>query len=400
MSAGHAHGHPHSHGDDVVVDPRWLSWLWPLVGALGVCVLIAMAVLWPFGGDDPVDDPLLLDADPVAADVVDARVITCDTGIGDCRWIEFVMTDGPYEGESASLELPAGSPVRDGDAILLTVFETEAGRLVFDFYDFQRGTALWALVALFAVAVIALGRWRGVGALAGLAVSLFVIVVFALPAILDGRDAVVIAVVAAAAIAYVALFLAHGFHPSTAIALLATLASLVITVVLAQLFVGFTNLTGLTDDSSLLLFGLGEGVDARGILLAGIVIGSLGVLDDVTVTQVSAVWQLKSVQPDIATRELAARATRIGRDHISSTVNTLFLAYAGTALPLLLLFTSAQQSVGSVLTRELVAVEIVRTLVGSIGLVASVPIATWLAASAVAPPQRSTVGDSAEDPAE
>ena len=377
-------GHGHAHDDDVPVDPRWLSWLWPVVIALGVAVVIAMAVLWPLGGNDDADDPLLLDADPVAADVIDDRSITCETGIGDCRWIEFVMTDGPYEGETASLELPADSPVRDGDAILLTVFETDAGRLVFDFYDFQRGTALWVLVALFAVAVIALGRWRGVGALAGLAVSLFVIVVFALPAILDGRDAVVIAVVAAAAIAFVALFLAHGVHVSTAIALLATLASLMITVVLAQVFVGFTKLTGLTDDSSLLLFGLGEGVDARGILLAGIVIGSLGVLDDVTVTQVSAVWQLKAVQPELATRDLAGRAMRIGRDHISSTVNTLFLAYAGTALPLLLLFTSAQQSVGSVLTRELVAVEIVRTLVGSIGLVASVPIATWLAATAVA----------------
>lgn len=394
-------GHGHAHGDDVPVDPRWLSWLWPVVIALGVAVVIAMAVLWPLGGNDDADDPLLLDADPVAADVIDDRSITCETGIGDCRWIEFVMTDGPYEGETASLELPADSPVRDGDAILLTVFETEAGRLVFDFYDFQRGTALWVLVALFAVAVIALGRWRGVGALAGLAVSLFVIVVFALPAILDGRDAVVIAVVAAAAIAYVALFLAHGVHVSTAIALLATLASLMITVVLAQVFVGFTKLTGLTDDSSLLLFGLGEGVDARGILLAGIVIGSLGVLDDVTVTQVSAVWQLKAVQPELATRDLAGRAMRIGRDHISSTVNTLFLAYAGTALPLLLLFTSAQQSVGSVLTRELVAVEIVRTLVGSIGLVASVPIATWLAATVVASATApSDEAGSAEDLAE
>ena len=379
---------PHDHGhagdtDDVVVDQRLLTWLWPIVVGLGVLVVVAMAVLWPLGDDD-VDDPLLLDADPVPADVVDDQLLTCNTGVGECRWIDFVMTGGPYEGERASVELPAGSTVRTGDAILLSVFETDAGRLVFEFYDYQRGSALWILAVLFAVAVIALGRWRGVGALAGLAVSLFVIVVFALPAILDGSDAVLVAVVAAAAIAYVALFLAHGPHPSTAIALLATLASLVITVVLAQVFVGFTHLTGLTDDSSLLLYGLGEGVDARGILLAGIVIGSLGVLDDVTVTQVSAVWQLKAVQPGLTTRELAGRATRIGRDHISSTVNTLFLAYAGTALPLLLLFTSAQQSVGSVITRELVAVEIVRTLVGSIGLVASVPISTWLAALAVA----------------
>ena len=121
-------------------------------------------------------------------------------------------------------------------------------------------------------------------------------------------------------------------------------------------------------------------IDARGILLAGIVIGSLGVLDDVTVTQVSAVGQLRQSRPDASAHELYRSALTIGRDHISSTVNTLVLAYAGASLPLLLLFTEAGQGVSDVTTREIVAVEVVRALVGSIGLVASVPISTWLAA--------------------
>lgn len=132
-----------------------------------------------------------------------------------------------------------------------------------------------------------------------------------------------------------------------------------------------------------MLGALGTGVDARGILLAGIVIGSLGVLDDVTVTQVSAVWELHRAQPQTRRTELFKSALTIGRDHISSTVNTLFLAYAGAALPLLLLFQGVGESVTGIATREIVATEIVRALVGSIGLVASVPISTWLAVQVV-----------------
>jgi uncharacterized membrane protein len=233
---------------------------------------------------------------------------------------------------------------------------------------------------LFVTAVVLLGRWRGVGALAGLVVSLLVIVSFALPSILDGNNAFTVAIVTASAIAFVALFLAHGRGIGTAVALLATFASLVLTTVLGWAFIAATNLTGYTDDSSLLLASLGTGLDARGIVLAGLVIGSLGVLDDVVVTQVSAVAELRRSRPGATVAEVVRPALRIGRDHISSTVNTLFLAYAGASLPLLLLFTEAGEGIGSVITREVVAVEVVRALVGSVGLVASVPIATHLAA--------------------
>ena len=152
---------------------------------------------------------------------------------------------------------------------------------------------------------------------------------------------------------------------------------------LSWLFVGWSNLTGLSDESALFLTSLGVKVDLQGIVLAGFVIGALGVLDDVTVTQVSAVEELHAAQPNLTPGQLYRSAVTIGRDHISSTVNTLFLAYAGAALPLLLLFTQANQSVGSLAGREVIATEIIRSLVGSIGLVSAVPITTWLAVKTV-----------------
>jgi uncharacterized membrane protein len=258
------------------------------------------------------------------------------------------------------------------------------GSTFYTFYEFQRRTPLLVLTLLFVGAVVLLGRWRGVGALAGLAASLGVIGAFVLPSLLDGNDPVMVALVGAGIVAFIALFLAHGVTVETAVALLASFASLAITGALAWVFVEAAHFTGLTEDSTYFLSALGSSIDPRGILLAGIVIGSLGVLDDVTVTQVSAVWALRDAQPDATSRDLYRRALVIGRDHISSTVNTLFLAYAGAALPLLLLFSEAEQAFGSVVGREIVAVEVVRALVGSIGLVASVPISTWLAALVLA----------------
>lgn len=376
----HGHSHGHSHAPTPRLHDAAQRALWPAVGLLAAATVIAALLLWP-SGSNRFEDPLLLDADPSSATVVVVDPVACAyEPTQPCTLIGFELNDGANAGEFGAFELGANSPLDPGDKITVTSFESVDGELVYSFFDYQRGWPMLWLLGLFAVAVVTLGRWRGVGAIAGLAFSLLVIVMFTLPAILAGSNAIIVAVVSASLIAYSALFLAHGFNPATAVALLSTLASLVLTAVLATAFVGLTNLTGLTDESSLLLAGISGGIDPRGILLAGILIGSLGVLDDVTVTQVSAVWQLKNVQPDLTTTGLMKPALRIGRDHISSTVNTLFLAYAGAALPLLLLFTEAGQSIGNVLSREIVATEFVRTLVGSIGLVASVPLSTWLAA--------------------
>ena len=358
--------------------------MWAAVGACALVVVIGLIVLWPGGGSDG-SDPLGLAGDPVKASVGSVEEVPCSFDpLLACKRIGLVVSEGEFNGERFELEWPIDSTISSGDGVLVDLVETSDGTRQAVFYDFQRGTPMLLLIILFIAAIVVLGRWRGVGAIAGLAMSFVVIVIFALPALLGGANSIAVALVTAGAIAFVALFLAHGLGLATAAALLSTFASLAITGVLAWVFLSASKFTGFGDENVGFLDALGSQIDPRGLLLAGVVIGSLGVLDDVTVTQVSAVWELKRASPDAGFGELYARALRIGRDHISSTVNTLFLAYAGASLPLLLLFSEAEQHLGSVATREVVAVEIVRALVGSIGLVASVPISTALAAKVLA----------------
>lgn len=217
----------------------------------------------------------------------------------------------------------------------------------------------------------------------GLGLSLLVVTLFVLPALLAGSNALLVALVGSAAVMFTVLYLAHGVRVQTSIAVLGTLASLLLTVVLAEVFVRASSLTGLGSDETGLISATVGTVDLRGLLLAGIVIGSLGVLDDVTVTQSSAVWELHLANPAASARELYRSGIRIGRDHIASTVNTLVLAYVGASLPLLVVYSLAGSQLQDVLTSEVVAQEVVRTLVGSIGLVAAVPLTTMLAALTV-----------------
>jgi uncharacterized membrane protein len=220
--------------------------------------------------------------------------------------------------------------------------------------------------------------------LGGLFISIVVITKFLLPAILEGESPFLAAIVASAAIMFPALYLAHGLNARTTTALLGTLASLSVTGILAIVFVEATRFTGLASEEATFLQVSADQINLTGLLLGGIIIGSLGVLDDVTITQASAVWELNAANPARTVRELYGSAVRIGRDHIASTVNTLVLAYVGASLPLMILFTISNRPVGAVLTSEVIAEEIVRTLVGSIGLVASVPITTALGCVAVA----------------
>jgi uncharacterized membrane protein len=364
MGAGHTHG-----VDDLdqYVQPEIRRAMWVGVGVCALVVLVGLIVLWPGGSDGAVTDPLGLDGEPVKAIAESVAEVPCSFDpLLACKLVGVVVEGGNrYE-----LEQPLGSTISAGDGILVDLVDLGNGVEQVVFYDFQRGTPMLLLLVLFVASIVVLGRWRGVGALAGLAMSLVVIVVFALPALLDGSNSVAVAIVTAGAIAFVALVLAHGRGLATAAALLSTLASLALTALLAWVFLAASKFTGFGDESVGFLDALGSQIDPRGLLLAGVVIGSLGVLDDVTVTQVSAVWELKRASPNSGFSELYGRALRIGRDHISSTVNTLFLAYAGASLPLLLLFSEAEQDLGSTATREVVAVEVVRALVGSIGLVA------------------------------
>jgi uncharacterized membrane protein len=250
------------------------------------------------------------------------------------------------------------------------------------------------------LAVLLLGRWQGLAALGALILSFVVLILFVLPAIIAGQSPLPVAVVGAGLIMFIVLYLTHGLTARTSTAVLGTMVSLAMIGALGALFSAVSKLTGLDEQTANLVAVLGHGIDTRGLLLAGAIIGALGVLDDVTVTQTSAVWELRRANPSLSGRELYAAGLRIGRDHMSSVVNTLVMAYAGAALPLLLAFSVSGRSLGEIFTAQQVAQEVVRTLVGSIGLVAAVPVTTALAAIVAAREPVSTVesSESSVDP--
>jgi uncharacterized membrane protein len=246
--------------------------------------------------------------------------------------------------------------------------------------DFERRRPLLWLAALFGVLVVALGRWRGLRALVGLGISLGVVLLFVVPAILDGQPPLTVALVGALAIMLATIPLTHGLGPKTVAACLGTSASLVLTLFLARGFASLSHLTGVSSDEAVFLRASLEDVSLQGLLLAGVVIAALGVLDDLTVTQSSTVLALRSANPGLGFRALFRRSLSVGHDHITATVNTLVLAYAGASLPVLLIFSLADVSFAEALNGEAVAEEVVATLVGSIGLIAAVPVTTAIAA--------------------
>ena len=186
-----------------------------------------------------------------------------------------------------------------------------------------------------------------------------------------------IALVGGGAIAMVSLYLAHGYTPLTHVAAIGAFSALALTVGLSWLVVTLAQFSGLVTEEAFYLLAIPD-LDLNGLLLAGIVLGAIGALDDVTVTQASAVWEVRKANPSLSSEDLYESGLRVGRDHIVSTVNTLLLAYAGASLPLLILFNLADQPLGVIASSEVVALEIVRTIVGSLGLVAAVPVTTWL----------------------
>jgi uncharacterized membrane protein len=362
------------------------------IGTCAIATLVGLFLLWPRGLAPAATNNALGFAPLVAATVESARLEPCSYSSADqvyiCNDVEARVTKGKLKGTEVPLELSLGAGIvtlHTGDRIVLS-YEADAPEgAQYQFADFQRGRPMVLLLVIFAAVVIALGRLRGVMALAGLALSLVVLIVFLLPSLLRGHDPLAVALVGASVVAFLALYLAHGVNERTTVALLGSFAALGLTGVLSLIFVGAAHFTGLSQEEAGFLQLTAGQVNLQGLLLAGIIIGSLGVLDDVTVTQVSSVWELHQADAGLTRADLYRAGVRIGRDHIASTVNTLVLAYAGAALPLLLLFTEANRGLSSVVTSETVAVEVVRTLVGSIGLVASVPITTALAVVVISP---------------
>lgn len=383
MGAHHSHQPRHSSAED----PSGLHRLALLVIApLAVLTLVSMVWLWP----DPLPTPDGQSRLPeVTGTVTGLDRVECEEELPDevngCGTAYVALDDDSVEGASRSGELEAplpngpGAPeLAEGDGVILISTETPDG-ITWAVVDHQRGSQLWMLALAFVVALVAFGRLRGVTALVGLGVTFLVLVLFVVPAILGGDPPLLIAIVGSAAVALTVLYLTHGFTPSTSVAVLGTLAALALTGLLSALAVSTMHLTGFTDDLSAAL-GQTYAVNMEGLLLAGIVIGSLGVLDDVTVTQAATVAELSRANPEYRGRDLYRAGSRVGRSHIASVVNTIVLAYAGSSLPLLILIVANNDGLGNVLTDQIVAQEIVRSLVATIGLVAAVPVTTALAA--------------------
>jgi uncharacterized membrane protein len=302
------------------------------------------------------------------------------------------VTDGPGVGADTTVDLPTGpgAPrLSPGDGVVLLYLpDAVPGGHPYTVVDSQRGVPMIWLLAVSVGVILIFGRVLGLTSLIGLVASFAVLLLFIIPALLRGSPPLVVAVVGAAAIMFAALYLTHGVNAHTSVAIAGTLASLVLTGVLGVAFTAALHLTGVASDDDAFLAATRSGVDMRGLLLAGVVIGALGVLDDVTVTQSATVAELAAAGGQ-SRLEIYRAASRIGRAHVASAVNTIVLAYAGGSLPVLLLLATSTQPISQVLTGEFLAEEILRSAVGTIGLVASVPITTALAALMFDPPAHS-----------
>ena len=401
----HAHSHTLPSGPSQV-DSLPARIIVGLLAAIGVAVIAGAVWLWP--SQLHVDIPIPFQnaaggaVTTQSGHVVSSGLSDCGSassgqvlttapqpgtpGSGQCVGTIVAIDSGPNAGANTLLEFspgPGQPQFAAGDHIRITRQVNEKGATSYGFYDFERGWPLIALAIAFAVVIVAVARWRGLLAMVGIVVAFLVLVVFLLPALRDGAPAVPVALVASAAILYAVIYLAHGVSLRTSAALLGTLSSLLLAAGLSWGAIQLTHLTGLSDEQNSTVSAYLGSVSISGLLLAGFIIGSLGVLNDVTVTQASTVFELAHVggmTSQTSRRTIFLSAIRVGRDHIASTVYTLVLAYAGSSLPLLLLFSVANRSLGDVLSSESVAIELVRSAVGGIALALSVPLTTAIAA--------------------
>lgn len=402
-----AHSHSHSLKGPAPLGPLAARVVVGLLIAIGIAVLAGAVWLWP--GQQKVEIPLPFQNAAGAAvttetgHVVRTSAAMCgDQSVGavltaepapangdgaECVQAVIAIESGPNAGAKTLLQFSGGGgqpQLAVGEHVQLSRQVDPNGMTTYSFYDYERTWPLIALAAAFAAVVVAVAGWRGLRALVGIVVAFVVLVVFMLPALRDGAAAIPVALVASAVILYAVIYLAHGVSLRTSAALLGTLTSLFLAAVLSWGAIELTHLTGLSEDATNAVATYLGDVSITGLLLAGFIVGSLGVLNDVTVTQASTAFELAALEGS-SRRAIFVGAMRVGRDHIASTVYTLVLAYAGSALPLLLLFSVANRSLGDVLTGETLAIEIARSAVGGIALALSVPLTTGIAAVLATP---------------
>jgi uncharacterized membrane protein len=415
MGAGHSHGHT-DHSDPTpgaLAARKRANWLLAAVLIpLTLLTLAAMVMMWPSG--NKADLKL---ASPYAA----APGVTFDTGTIQRVVVESCTqgttgqntTAQPGTGQGTAQDAPqpgndctfaftepdkGGNPVKVvinpdvvkshgvkvGDDIrYLNLSNAQGasgqGAPAYIFVDFVRTLPIILLAVLYAAVVIAVARWRGLRALIGLVGAYAVLVTFMLPGLVEGKPPLLLALVGSTVIMIGVLYFAHGFSARTSTALLGTMFGLGITALLAAWATDAANLAGVGSHDAATLANISDNISISGIILCGLIISGLGVLNDVTITQSSAVWELYELAPETSARQLFSSAMRIGRDHIASTVYTIAFAYAGAALPILIIVMLYDRPLGEALTSAELSEEVIRTLVGSVGLVLAIPVTTLIA---------------------
>ncbi|WP_255434547.1 YibE/F family protein [Auritidibacter ignavus] len=413
--AGHGHGLPAGPSADGLVagtssrkKRRVIWWLTGILAPLTLVLIIGMVLLWPSGSyreltlDDPYGTTENFTITP--ATVVETAERSCQdqnqvmestTGAPmtlpdsetaaspDCQ-TAWVNPDGGGS-ERVEVEIPpqvsASASIEVGDRLKILRPNASSGfdTSVADFVDFERTVPIVLLAGLYALVVVLVARWRGVRAIIGLVASFAVIFFFMIPALLEGGPPLWIGLVGCCLIMVAVLYFAHGFSLRTTTALLGTLLGLGLTAGLAIWSTDAAYLTGMGEEESFVLSSVVPDIRLSGIVLCGLLIAGLGVLNDVTITQSSAVWELQAANPQASGRELFSAGMRIGRDHIASTVYTIAFAYAGSALPVMMVISMYETGLGTILVSSELAEEVVRILVGSIGLVLAIPATTAIA---------------------
>jgi uncharacterized membrane protein len=296
------------------------------------------------------------------------------------------VLEGPYKGLITEIDYgkrqirPEGSPLEPGDQLIVSINQAPDGSVNSYFIDFVRTKPLLWLLLAFVLFSVLVGGWQGARGLLGLFVSLVVILAYIIPSILDGKDPIVVTLIGGFLLLGITLYLIYGWVLKTHAAVLALFFTLVFTGLMINFFVDLTRLTGFGDEDILFVIQQVDiNINMRGLVLAGMLIGAMGALDDLVITQVSVVLELREADSELGLRSLYQRAMRVGQDHISAMINTLFMAYAGAALPTLILFSLSGQGFVDLINLEFVAEEVVRILAGSLGLIAAAPIATGVA---------------------
>ncbi len=299
----------------------------------------------------------------------DSRCVSADVKLPDGKVVKISI---PPPVKEAGLDV--------GDKIRIVKFRGQGSKTEYSWSDYDRRLPLGILAAVFVLSVVVIARFKGLASILGLGVAYLLITKFMLPALILGENPILVGVSGSTVIMIILLYLAHGVNTKTTVALLGTISGLLLTAGLAWLTTTFAHLDGLSSEENYQLSQLTTGAGLSSVILCGIIIAGLGVLNDVTIAQAASVWELKSLAPESTSWQLFHSGMRIGRDHLASTVYTIIFAYAGTALPTMLLISLYQQPMAEVLNGGELAEEIVRALVSAIGLVLTIPLTTGIAA--------------------